>query len=145
MVIILTLLLLQVQHSLVFTTLQGQPESRSTEQGIWSTCTQMIGCPLFTSCPGSRAVLTSCPLALFPRQLEVVSNPATLEAAYAPTLFVCAILSDVTNQSTTEAIHSGSWVQPVGICMATLSHLYGHYNRLPQFCFITDDGLCMLK
>ena len=48
-----------------------------------------------------------------------VSDPVTLEAVYMRTSFVCAILSDVTNRSTTEAIHSGLWVQPGG-------NLYGH-------------------
>ena len=51
MVIILTLLLLQVGHSLALTMVRKQPES-SAEQGIWSTCTWMIGCALFTSCLG---------------------------------------------------------------------------------------------
>ena len=54
-------------------------------------------------------------------------------------------ISDVTNPSTMEAIHSGSWVKPRGIFMAIMGRLHRHYNWLPQFCFISDDSLCVLK
>ena len=67
---LLRLLLLQLQHSFALTMVHKQPESRSAEQSIWSTCTQMIFYTLFISCLGSR-VLTSCPLAYFPDSLRL--------------------------------------------------------------------------
>ena len=76
----------------------------------------MISCDLFTSCSGSRAALTSCSLPRFPLHWKHL-----LFAQYL-----------VTNSSTMEAIHSGSWVQPGGICMATLGRLHSYYNQLPS-------------
>ena len=64
-----------------------------------------------------------------------MSNPTTLEAACVPTSFVCAILSNVTNLSTKEAVH---WLMGPAweIFITALGRLHSHCNRLPQFCFI---------
>ena len=137
------LLLLQVQHSFGFTIVQEQPESRRTEQGqcvlrwLVALSSHLVW--------GAEQHWHLVPWLVFWTAWGYVSDTATLQAAYMPTSFVCAILSNVTNPSTTKAIHSGSWVQAEGIFMATLDRLHSHYNQLLLFCFIPDDGLCTFK